>query len=80
MTPSGRARARRWRWHTHICWRGGAGIILVRARPGDDLAGRREVARQLARWAWGALPGERRPAPSSARERGGPAEQFREAG
>lgn len=48
---------RRGRWHTCICWRGQVGVILVNGGYSErTLAHRLNVARQLARWAWGGMP------------------------
>lgn len=69
-------------WHTLVTWHGGVGVILVRGGyVPRTLERRRDIAHKLAVWAWGALPGEWRPAPSpDTRERGAALEPFREAG
>lgn len=70
------------RWHTYISWQSGAGVILVRGGYVEStLRRRRRIAHQLARWAWGALPGEMKPAAApGARQRVDELRRFREAG
>lgn len=73
---------KRARWHTIIARRGEAGVILVNGGYARSTFVRRwRIAHQLARWAWGGLPGEVKPAPApDARQRDDELSRFREAG